>query len=402
MSTPVIYEVNLTPNQEIMSEFRTWLQAHVAEMVALPGFTGARILDEEEHSSEYPDTITVHYELENREALDVYLNTYAEQMRQHGLDRFGDRFEASRRILLAEAAIPDDAKCRNCAAPLAGQYCSACGQRHKLRVITLWELFRSLIGDLFELDSRLWRSLLPLVFRPGFLTREYLSGKRAFYTPPLRMYLVLSVTFFLLLSIGSDDSDLEISLNDLDITLNDGTELSDEHPETTLAQCEEIEISGIFGSAALQSALRERCKRFVVEGFGQFLKDVGENIPKMMFFLLPLIALFMKFLYLGSNRYYVEHLLFFVHYHSAFFLMLTVSLLLEKLTGQLSGLSWVSPLVSLLIVIYMPIYLWQGIKNVYGQHWVVRIFKTVFLFIAYFSLALLTLLIGLVLTALAQ
>ena len=371
-------------------------------MLALPGFTGARILDEEERSSEDPDTITVHYELQNREALDAYLNTYAERMRQDGIDKFGDGFQASRRILLSESAIPDDSKCRNCSAPLAGQYCSSCGQKHQLRVITLWELFRSLIGDLFELDSRLWRSLRPLVFRPGFLTREYLNGKRAFYTPPLRMYLVLSITFFLVISMVGDDSGLDFSVDDMDITLEDGRELTSENPEEALAQCNQIEVSGVFGSATLQTALRERCEQFVTEGFGEFARAVGDNIPKMLFFLLPLIAVFMKILYLGSNRFYVEHILFLVHYHSAFFLMLTLNLLLELVTDQLPQIAWVSVIASIGIAVYVPVYLWQGIKNVYGQHWIVRIIKIFLLFVAYFCCALLTLLVGLVLTALTQ
>src|SRR5262245_51891783 len=52
-------------------------------------------------------------------------------------------------------------------------------------------------------DSRLWRTIRPLLLRPGFLTREFLRGRRARYLPPFRLYIVASVLFFLFASLGS-------------------------------------------------------------------------------------------------------------------------------------------------------------------------------------------------------
>jgi hypothetical protein len=75
--------------------------------------------------------------------------------------------------------------CLNCGAVLGGQYCGYCGQRATTRLISIWQLVREAFGDLFELDSRLWRTLLPLLFRPGKLTQDYLQGRRARYMPPL-------------------------------------------------------------------------------------------------------------------------------------------------------------------------------------------------------------------------
>ena len=199
MSKNIIYEVNLTPGKSIVGEFRPWLHEHVRQMLALPGFISARVLDQEEESADDPDTLTVHYILEDRQALEAYLTQYADGMRQMGIDKFGDRFTATRRILNVESSheTAEYDQCRNCDARLTGQYCNSCGQRHQSQLISLWELFRDLLGNLFELDSRLWRSIVPLINRPGFLTTEYLAGKRIHYTPPLRMYLVLSILFFL-------------------------------------------------------------------------------------------------------------------------------------------------------------------------------------------------------------
>ena len=94
------------------------------------------------------------------------------------------------------ALLPDHPNCLNCGTELRGQYCGNCGQRARSRLISLWELLQDAFGDLFEIDSRLWRTVIPLLARPGRLTRDYLEGRRARYMPPFRMYLVLSVIFF--------------------------------------------------------------------------------------------------------------------------------------------------------------------------------------------------------------
>ena len=97
-----------------------------------------------------------------------------------------------------EPQLPDHPDCLNCGTELRGQYCGHCGQRATSRLISLWELLRDAFGDLFEFDSRLWRTMIPLLVRPGRLTRDYLLGRRARYMPPFRMYLVLSVIFFVI------------------------------------------------------------------------------------------------------------------------------------------------------------------------------------------------------------
>jgi hypothetical protein len=66
-----------------------------------------------------------------------------------------------------------------------------------VRILSLGRLLADAAGDLFNFDSRLWRSLGTLAFKPGRLTRSYIEGQRARYAPPFRMYVVTSVAFFL-------------------------------------------------------------------------------------------------------------------------------------------------------------------------------------------------------------
>lgn len=99
MST-VIYEVNLDVDAGIAAEFRRWLDAHVAQMLALPGFIDARMAEVLDPSPALGRTVfCVHYRLRDEAALQTYPDDYAAGMRGDGIARFGGRFSASRRVL---------------------------------------------------------------------------------------------------------------------------------------------------------------------------------------------------------------------------------------------------------------------------------------------------------------
>ena len=85
--------------------------------------------------------------------------------------------------------------CLNCGTPLQGAFCAACGQRAVPPNPTVRELAGDAWHELSGYDGRIMSTIRGLV-RPGFLTREYLAGRRAHYLPPLRVYLILSVIYF--------------------------------------------------------------------------------------------------------------------------------------------------------------------------------------------------------------
>ena len=96
----IVYEVNLFVKRAAGAAFRAWLDEHVREMLALPGFTGARVLEREDPPPERDEiALCVQYELRDAQALDEYLDTHAARMRADGLARFGGQFRAERRIL---------------------------------------------------------------------------------------------------------------------------------------------------------------------------------------------------------------------------------------------------------------------------------------------------------------
>jgi len=349
---------------------------------------------------------TVQYRIIDRKALDHYFAHDAERMRAEGQRRFGGDFKATRKIFAAGGPKAGRTElellrsCRNCSAPLTGQYCHSCGQRDRSRMISVWELFRDLIGDVFELDSRLWRSVLPLLFRPGKLTREYLAGRQVHYTPPLRMYLVLSIFFFLVASFGGDAGVFNVK----EEALAGSDIVNSEAQQESIRKCDELEIdlgNGFLSREEIPELIRNVCRRIAVDQGRTFVKNLYDNLPAMIFMFLPLIALVQKFLYIFSRRYYVEHLLFFVHFHSFFFLNLTISVLLSRLPGFFPGQGVLTTLLIVALSFYIPVYLFKAMRAVYGQGFVVTLIKYMLLFVAYLICLIITMSIGLLYTALS-
>jgi quinol monooxygenase YgiN len=94
----IIYEVSLSVDREIAAEYEAWLAEHIEEMLAIEGFTAAEwfeVVDAESERREY----VVQYRLRDRDAMERYFVDHAERMRRRGVERFGGRFVAARRVL---------------------------------------------------------------------------------------------------------------------------------------------------------------------------------------------------------------------------------------------------------------------------------------------------------------
>jgi len=96
--------------------------------------------------------------------------------------------------------------CENCHARVEGAFCSQCGQSLESSLKYFWTVILHLLDDIFSFDSRASRTIFPLFFRPGFLTNQYIAGKRVHYVPPLRLYLFISIVFFLSLKFFTDSA----------------------------------------------------------------------------------------------------------------------------------------------------------------------------------------------------
>lgn len=110
-------------------------------------------------------------------------------------------------------------ECLNCHYTIQDEnFCPKCGQKNDDKQVTLKEFFTEFIGDFFTFDHKFFRSFKPLILKPGYLTNQYNSGKRANYILPMRLYFFISVIFFFVLSVT--ESNLQINNSSADDIVN--------------------------------------------------------------------------------------------------------------------------------------------------------------------------------------
>ena len=239
-----------------------------------------------------------------------------------------------------DATLPGEA-CPNCGAPLAGAYCHACGQKRFTRHdLTVAHFVSHVFHELTHIESnRTIRTFAALAFKPGLLTKEYLAGRHGRYLTPIRVYLTVSAIFFL------------FAWGPI-LARNGGT-----------ARIEQ---------AVQQLADRQHADvRIVAEQFTHNLKTYA---GMARFASALALALCIELLYVRSNRLYVEHLIFAVHYISFSFLLgCAVELLRMGLGAAHLRTPWLGRGSQLLLLVY----LFTALRVVYGQGRVVTAGKTV-------------------------
>ena len=92
--------------------------------------------------------------------------------------------------------------CLNCGHPVDDEFCPKCGQRNTHYRVSFWRLIGEVLGETFELDGRIGRTILPFLVRPGLLTREYIAGRRVTYSSPVRIFIFFTLVFFFTLSVS--------------------------------------------------------------------------------------------------------------------------------------------------------------------------------------------------------
>lgn len=217
--------------------------------------------------------------------------------------------------------------CCNCHAPIASAYCPECGQKDINLERPMTDLVRELLKETFEVDGRAFRTLRTLFLQPGILTTEFLAGRRRAYTPPLRLYIVISVSFFVIAAWLAGQG----------VLLDTGQSIDADAP-----------------------------------GQARFLAD---DLPRLMFVLLPIFALLLKIATPG--RLYFDHLIFSVHLHSAAYVVLALMLPLEHVPH------WLPIGVQILLFAYLLSYFVIAVHRVYATGWAVAILKSLAVLIAY-------------------
>jgi hypothetical protein len=274
--------------------------------------------------------------------------------------------------------------CTNCGARLSGPYCSQCGQAVKYELHSFWELVRDATEVVTHADSRLWRTLRALLFQPGFLSQQFLAGRRVSYLSPFRLYFVLSVLFFLMVSI-SHPRPPQPAHAPLSVAAMPRSPAASAPGPAAEKLCESAvghsrlgaveKLRGPFVAACIKSQADQ----------GRELREIFiRNLGRAMFVLLPLIAAFMKLLYWRPVRSYVTHLMLLLHFHAFAFLLMSFLLAAQRWV-QADTVRGVALLAAIGLV---PYYLYRSMRRVHVQGAWWTLFKCAALLLTYVACAL--------------
>jgi hypothetical protein len=252
--------------------------------------------------------------------------------------------------------------CLNCGEPLHGAFCSACGQR----VLPPRPSLRELVGEAFAefsgWDGKLANTLRLVITRPGQLTVDFLDGRRARYITPLRLYLSVSVVYFLLNAAAPtgpasaklarvSNAGTATATHTTNINIGAGARMGD---ELSAEDREQILASAANAPRVFRPALR----RLATDPAG-FRKDFSEVSPRLFFALLPVFAVILALFY--RDRGFVEHLYFTIHLQTFFFIALGLAVL-----ARFTHLLMVAAVASTVAFLWTPLYAHLALRRVYG------------------------------------
>jgi len=316
--------------------------------------------------------------------------------------------------------------CANCAKPLVGPYCAVCGQPTKTRRRSVRMLVHDFVVDFINMDSRILRTARALLLQPGELPAAFRRGQTQPYSPAIRLYLFVSLVFFVLLSVTNIAIvQFEIKATPQKVIWQNGQPFvenpaydKDEtdpdvkkiiKPLIPIKREKALRPGGLFNYSEqahffsrigayhqnLPKAARDRLLDpgiVKVEGPGQKQADWMEKniygtlnklaadpaalngpltawLPRVMFLLLPLYALLLALFHVRRRKdfYLVDHLVFSLNIHTFVFVVLMLSVgLAQIMSGEL--VTWV-------FFIAMSVYIFLAMKRFYEQGWVITTVK---------------------------
>ncbi len=318
--------------------------------------------------------------------------------------------------------------CLNCMSEVQGRYCHVCGQENIETKESVWDLVSHFFRDITHFDGNFFSTVKYLVIKPGFLSREYMIGRRASYVNPVRLYIFTSAFFFLmfftffktvnidvtsgttvnkktLAEIAKMDSaafsdftralNLENNEKDKPMTRGEFQEYID-----TMLSSANINLFDIKYKNRLQydSVLKagkkdnwlertfiyklidinSKYKGRKLDAFRDFKELLMHSLPQLLFISLPLLALLLKLLYIRRKEfYYVNHGIFSLHIYIFIFIALLAIFSLNKLNSGLHW--WIISALNFLLYLSLFFYEYKAMRNFYKQRRAKTILKFILL-----------------------
>lgn len=324
-----------------------------------------------------------------------------------------------------------DESCRNCGYVFKDDvnFCPRCGQINNIRRISFLDFIKESLGDFFAYDSRMFNSIIPLFTKPGVLSKEYISGKRASHIHPVRLYFIASFLFFFFSSINEwksekfnvkieDDAFINLeglenikedeNLYDkifnvnadskIDQNLIDSAQINNYKLAQLLLieQKDSLKLSrdSIFSKYNIESSLKNKFIYSKLENndklnWEKILNNYLAKLPIIAFFFLPIFVIFLNIFHFFKDILYFEHIILAFHIQAVLFIMLAVGEVISLIHTE------VGETINIFIIIGFSIYLMLALKKFYNYNsWILTIFMWSILNTLYFTLALIVFLIS--------
>lgn len=322
--------------------------------------------------------------------------------------------------------------CLNCGHLLAHEenYCPECGQENKDQKVSFSVFLSDFFSNYINFESTFFRTIPVFLLKPGKLTQEFNEGKRRKYLHPIRLYLILSLFYFFAVGLiippnlfdhfmstnfadKNTTSLIRKSLSD-SLTDEDERQLDSLIGKENMAKMEaQLQLSdsldqkrapsknqwmelkmaaqdpniddSLFGEIfhktnfVLFSDMDMKIQRNFIANSNLYIINSAQNLPIMMFLLLPFFALLLKILYIGTGTYYVEHLISGLHMHSFAYLLYGLGILFYDFeVVQLS-------LIVVICFVLVTTYAYVCLLKLHHQGWFVTLMKFWLLGFVYFT-----------------
>jgi len=278
--------------------------------------------------------------------------------------------------------------CQNCGAPLSGPYCAACGQHDVDYNRSFWHVLEDAVEGVLHFDGKFFKSARYVFTRPGFLTTEFIAGRRVRYANPVRFYFFASFLLFavsVLMSHQPTAAEKALTVKDVKEAERNLSAAKRESPAVKPAPEADPKLT-IHAESVKQGSWLDNPFQIHVDAgdnvnVKEFTDEFWHLLPVILFFCVPLLALVLKLVYLGSGRLYVEHLIFSLHIQALAFLSFIV-IKAGGAFGLLVGTETEST-VGTILMLGMFYLIFRAFRTVYGQGRFKTALKLLLVFFAY-------------------
>ncbi len=257
--------------------------------------------------------------------------------------------------------------CITCGTELLGDYCYRCGEKrvHPAKDYSIIKFVEQVLDGITHLNSKFFKSFWLLLIKPGFLTSEYIKGRRAPYMKPIQLFIVAGLLFYFFFPAVFM---FYSNVNNM---------------ETGYAHNNRMVNVARYDLESKVNQKAEARKATVAEIIYETHKEAAHKSKAMLFVLFPFLGAVVYLLFRNSINYYVPHIIFVIHSFT-FFIIFQMGFIFSMITIGFND----DDMNMLYLAFGFLIYLFLAVRKTYESSWIVSFIKSLFVWISFIVLLL--------------